>query len=118
MIEENGKIIFQKKDYVYADNLGVCRVEEVTNLSEKNGTTTQYYGLRSMQHESTTAYFPVEGHEVNIRVLIAEEEAKSIIELSEEEKKEMDDKLLYEADFVLKYAAMMREKAAKKNKKN
>lgn len=117
MIEENGKVLYQKKDYVYADTLGVCRVEEVTNLAIKNATPTQYYGLRSMQHESTTAYFPVENHEVNIRTLISEEEAMKILELSDEEKKEMDEKLLFEALFVIKYEKNKKAKIEKKNKK-
>lgn len=101
MIEENGNIIFQKKDYVYAENLGVCKVEEVPNLATKNGVPKQYYGLRSVQNKTTTAYFPVEGHEVVIRKLISLEEATKIDELSDEDKKAMDEKLVFEARFVL-----------------
>lgn len=113
MIEENGKIIYSKKDYVYADTLGVCRVEEVTNLATKDGNVTQYYGLRCMQHETTTAYFPVEGHEVNIRPLITKEEAVKITEMSDDDKKELDEKLRYEAEFIVKNA----DKLFGKNKK-
>lgn len=101
MIEENGTIVFQKKDYVFADGLGVCKVEEVTNLATKNGTPTQYYGLKSIQN-ATTAYFPVVGHEIVIRRLIDIEEAQKIVNLSEDEKKEMDSLLLFEAEFIVK----------------
>lgn len=94
--------IFRKKEFVFAETLGVCKVEEVTNLTSKDGKATQYYGLRSMEHATTTAYFPVEGHEVKIRPLISKEDAAKINELSEEEQKEMDEKLLFEAKFVLK----------------
>ena len=111
--EENKSEVFQKKEYVYTDTLGVCRVEEITNLSQKNGNITQYYGLRSMQHESTTAYYPVEGHEVSIRPLITIEEAVAISELSEDEKKAMDEKLLYEALFVIKYQEKLKSKKKK-----
>lgn len=101
MTEENGKIIFQKKEYVFAEGLGVCKVEEVTTLSAKNGIPTQYYGLRSQRNKTTTAYFPVEDHEVKITPLISKEEAEKIISLSEDEKKELDADRLFEAEFVV-----------------
>lgn len=122
MIEENGKITFQKKDYVYTDTLGVCRVEEVTNLATKNGPITQYYGLRSMQHETTTAYYPVEGHEVTIRPLISEEEAKKLVEKIQElknkenitDEEKIDEKLVFEAKFAVDLAEKIRQKKASK----
>lgn len=138
---------FQKKDYVYTGNLGVCRVEEITSLSAKDGSTMLYYGLRSMQHETTTAYYPVEGHEVIIRALITEAEALKIKELladsddsnnnlkidkldtpeilasiaeadiEQVKKVKEDEKLKFEVDFVIKHHESIREKLKNKKKK-
>lgn len=89
--------MFQKKDYVFVGGIGVCRVDEITNLTQKDGTTYQYYGLRSMENTKTTAYYPVENHEVEIRPLITVEEANALLAGNLEDVKH---ELLWEAKFV------------------
>lgn len=109
--------MFQKKDYVYADSIGVCRVDEITNLAQKNGNTYQYYGLRSAMNNKKTAYFPVENHEVTIRELISLEEAERILALSDEEKKNLSLEELYEAKFVKKNEVEKQKRQEEKKKK-
>lgn len=68
--------MFQKKDIIYSETLGVCRIEEVTKLVDKRGETIMYYGLKSVK-DGKTAYIPVENHSVVLRELINEETAKA-----------------------------------------
>ena len=93
--------MFQKKDYVYVDNIGVCKVEEITNLVQKDGNSVMYYGLRSQQHTQTTAYYPIENHEVIIRNLIGLDEAEAIIKDYNQEEPNVSEPELYEAHFVI-----------------
>lgn len=70
--------MFQKKDYIYSETMGVCRVEDVTNLSPRKGNAVSYYVLRSVYQKDKVAYIPVENHSVTLRQLISPEEAKTI----------------------------------------
>ena len=103
--------MFQKKDYVYADELGVCRVEEITNLMQKDGNVLQYYGLRSMMVSTKTAYFPVENHEINIRELITLDEANTLLEGDTEN---LPKEKLYEAKFVIELDKKLKAKGKAK----
>lgn len=67
--------MFQKKEYIYSEAMGVCRVEDVTSLSVKQGTPVLYYVLRSAYQKDKVAYIPVEHHAVTLRQLISKEEA-------------------------------------------
>ena len=117
--------MYQKKDYVYVESLGVCRVEEVTSLAEKDGTSILYYGVRSMRNQGTTAYYPVEDHKVEIRNLISLEEAMKIVEEYEKEKEAevtteenrtpVSDKV-YEAKFVIELDKKIKAKKASAKK--
>ena len=61
--------MFQKKDIIYNETIGVCQVTEVTKLVDKRGQPIMYYGLKSLQ-DGRTAYIPVENHSVVLRNLI------------------------------------------------
>lgn len=74
--------MFQKKDYIYSENLGVCRVDEITKLSTKKEEQILYYGLRKEFDKTKTSYVPVEGHKVVLRELISKEEAMNKLENS------------------------------------
>jgi RNA polymerase-interacting CarD/CdnL/TRCF family regulator len=87
--------MFQKRDVVYCETMGVCVVEEVTKLNSNN-ELYPYYGLRSV-FTKKMAYIPVNNSNIGLRELIGVEEAKAVIE-----RKEEDLKLLGEAKYVLK----------------
>lgn len=71
--------MFQKKDIIFSETMGVCRVEDITKLSlNKGGTSTPYYFLRSVYEKDRIAYIPVEHHEVLLRELLSPEEAEKL----------------------------------------
>ncbi len=78
--------MFEKKMIIYSENFGVCRVSDVTKLTEKSGQNLSYYVLNSIYDKKKVSYIPVENHKVMLRELISEEEAR----------RELDD--LVEAD--------------------
>ena len=72
--------MFQKKEIIFSETLGVCQVVEVTKLSAKNEEPILYYGLRSVADKKKVSYIPVERHQVQLRALISIEEAKRLSE--------------------------------------
>ena len=75
---ENNEEVFEKKQIIYNDNLGVCRVDEVTKLSAGKSEPILYYGLRSIFNKEKTAYVPVYGHNVVLCHLISFEDAEKL----------------------------------------
>ena len=67
--------MFEKKSVIYNENMGVCRVEDITNLTLKKGDPITYYVLRSLYENDKVAYIPVQEHNVVLRELITREEA-------------------------------------------
>ena len=96
--------MFQKKDYIYSESMGVCLVADVTNLAPKKGTAVSYYVLKSVYQKDKVAYIPVENHSVELRGLITKEQAQA---LTEEWKKSEDEELKKQlesfADFELQF---------------
>lgn len=89
--------MFSKKDIIFSETMGVCRVDDVTKLQPKNGKAYMYYHLRALKalkDKSKVAYIPVENHSVNLRFLKTKEEAKMLLDsgvkLNEIEKQEID----------------------------
>ena len=136
--------MFQKKDYIYSESMGVCLVADVTNLAPKKGNAVSYYVLKSVYQKDKAAYIPVENHTVELRELITPAQAREISAKwqtpeNEELRKQleefadfdlqfkMDDtlpvetrKLLYqkgEVDFVLRREELMASKKNEKKKK-
>lgn len=70
--------MFEKKDIIFSETLGVCQVAELTKLSAKSGDGVMYYGLRSVEDKKKVSYIPVENHQVQLRVLISYEEAERL----------------------------------------
>lgn len=89
--------MFQKKDYIYSETMGVCRVADITNLAPKKGTAVAYYVLKSVYQKDKVAYIPVENHTVELRELISLEQAQAL----SEEWKGAEEKGL--ADFEMQY---------------
>lgn len=70
--------MFQKKDIIYSETLGVCIVDDIVKLSDNRKDTYNYYLLRSLFDKTKKAYIPVENHSVKLRELISSEEAQAI----------------------------------------
>ena len=103
---------FQKKDILFSEVLGVCRVDELTRLSTQKGDLILYYGLRSIADQTKVSYVPVENHSVLLRELVSVEQAREYVAKFEELKSAnqqeettegIDPLLLQEARYVLKY---------------
>lgn len=92
--------MFQKKQMIYSETQGVCQVENIIQLSTKNNRDNSilYYVLRSVFDKDNTAYIPVEHHQVQLRELFTEEEARAILQ---DPKTEADGKLRAAAEYVL-----------------
>lgn len=71
--------MFQKKDYIFSDSIGVCRVDDVTKISMKAGESPLYYVLRSHYDKDKVCYIPVEGHQVTLRELRSKEEISEML---------------------------------------
>ncbi len=91
--------MFQKKQYIYSETLGVCKVENIVQLSTGRTEGVPYYVLRPEFEKEKVSYIPVEGHQVVLRELFSEEEAR---ELEQDPRLEQDVKLKAAVDFVLK----------------
>lgn len=76
--------MFDKKEIIFSETLGVCQVAELTRLPAKNGEQVLYYGLRSVADKKKVSYIPVEHHQVQLRPLISYEEARALQEKSSE----------------------------------
>lgn len=91
--------MYQKKDYIFSETLGVCRVDDVTKLSQSKGHVVLYYVLRPINDKDRVAYIPVENHSVVLRELISPIEAAH---KKENEYEEASVLIKQEIDYVLK----------------
>lgn len=96
----NGGItMFQKKQMIYSETQGVCRVENIVNLSATKGApAVAYYVLKPVYTPEKVSYIPVENHKVELRELFTEEEAKA---LEGTEAAEKDENLKNAIEYVL-----------------
>ncbi len=72
--------MFQKKEIIYSETLGVCIVDDIVKLADNRKDTYSYYLLRSVFDRTKKAYIPVENHSVKLRTLITAQEAQAIKE--------------------------------------
>lgn len=79
--------MFQKKQQIYSETQGVCIVENIVQLPAGKGETLPYYVLKSVFDEKTS-YIPVNNHQVSLRELFTEEEARELLANPELEKNE------------------------------
>ena len=79
--------MFQKKQKIYSETQGVCIVENIVQLPTGKGETIPYYVLKSIIDEKTS-YIPVNNHQVILRELFTEEEARELLQNPELEKNE------------------------------
>ncbi len=82
--------MFQKKQLIYSETLGVCQVENIVGLSAtKGGEAISYYVLKPIFQQEKISYIPVEHHQVALRELFTEEEARQLLESEEAMKDEL-----------------------------
>lgn len=67
--------MFQKKDMIYSETMGVCRVDDITKLVNASGQGGMYYVLRAKYENNKVSYIPVEEHKVKLRELMSSDEA-------------------------------------------
>lgn len=79
--------MFQKKQKIYSETQGVCIVENIVQLPAGRGQTIPYYVLKSIMDEKVS-YIPVNNHQVALRDLFTEEEARELLQNPELEKNE------------------------------
>ncbi len=91
--------MFEKKEVIFSETIGVCQVVELTKLSAKNGDQVMYYGLRSVFDGGKVSYIPVEHHQVQLRPLISYEEAEKLAAMVSREN--MDELRKKEMEYVL-----------------
>lgn len=93
--------MFEKKQYIYSETMGVCKVADIVKLSVKKEASegVYYYHLKSISGKAQDAYIPVEHHEVLLRELISVEEAEAY---TKEEIEKMPKLKQEEIAFVLK----------------
>lgn len=73
-----GLVLFQKKEVIYSETLGVCIVEDIVKLADARKDTYNYYLLRAVSDKTKKAYIPVEHHTVQLRNLITLQEAQAL----------------------------------------
>ena len=79
--------MFQKKQKIYSETQGVCIVENIVQLPAGKGEKIPYYVLKSIMDEKVS-YIPVKNHQVLLRELFTQEEAKELLKNPELEKNE------------------------------
>ena len=91
--------MFQKKQYIYSETQGVCRVENIVQLKHGKETQIPYYVLKPVYGSEHVSYIPVNNHKVRLRTLFSVEEAQAI---AEDESLKENQNLQNAAAFVLK----------------
>ena len=97
--------MFQKKDIIFSETLGVCKIEDIVKLSADKINSYTYYVLRSVYSKEKVAYIPVEHHSVLLRELISKEEAEKVTK----EEMQGNPLLQEEVNYVLKETQYKKE---------
>jgi hypothetical protein len=92
--------LFQKKDIIFSETLGVCCVDDIVKLSDNRKETYNYYLLKSVFDKSKKAYIPVNNHSVQLRNLITYDEAKALFD--DEDFKDQKETVKGEVKYILK----------------
>jgi hypothetical protein len=92
--------LFQKKEIIFSETLGVCMVDDIVKLSDSRKETYNYYLLKSVFDKTKKAYIPVDNHSVQLRNLITYDEAKALFESGNF--KEQKDTIKGEVKYILK----------------
>ncbi|MDE7273486.1 MAG: CarD-like/TRCF domain protein [Lachnospiraceae bacterium] len=91
--------MFQKKEVIYSETIGVCIVDDVVKLADNKKESYNYYLLRSVFDKTKKAYIPVENHTVQLRNLITVQEALAL--QNEDQYDEKSEQVREEAAYVI-----------------
>ena len=91
--------MFQKKQIIYSEPIGVCQVDNIIQLSAIKGEGVPYYVLKSLMDSSKIAYIPVDNHQVVLRELFTKEEAENLKDTPQYRE---DENLKNAVEYVLK----------------
>ena len=91
-------VMFEKKQVIYSESLGVCRVDNIVSLSAARGEGVLYYVLKSVVDASKVSYIPVDNHQVKLRELFSVQEAR---ELAMNEESRGNERLMQALEYVL-----------------
>lgn len=92
--------MFEKKNIIFSESIGVCTVEDIVKLAaEKNQAQVTYYLLKSVADKKKISYIPVEKHEYVLRELITKEEA--LEKKNSKDYEEMNEYLKEEVEYVI-----------------
>ena len=107
--------MFQKKEVIYSETIGVCVVDDIVKLADNKKDTYNYYLLRSVFDRAKKAYIPVENHAVQLRNLIPLQDALALQnEADYDEKSEL---LKGEVAYVIEKSAAVPKKKTKTHHK-
>jgi len=88
-LDPEERIMFQKKQIIYSETQGVCIVDNIVQLPATKGETLPYYVLKSVFDTSKVSYIPVNNHQVVLREIFTEDEARELKKNPELEKNEI-----------------------------
>ena len=98
--------MFEKKTYIYDEEMGVCFIEDIARLATKNKQELGYYVLRSVYRKDKVAYIPVENHEVQLRELITREEAEKRRKewnMASKEQEEVSSRVILHGSWIIRW---------------
>lgn len=106
--------MFQKKEVIYSETLGVCIVDDIVKLADNRKEAYNYYLLRSVFDKTKKAYIPVENHTVQLRNLITPNEAMALRDAKDYDEK--SEQIRGEAAYVIeKGTAKQKQKNRQKD---
>ena len=77
--------MFEKKQIIYSETMGLCQVDNIVSLSATRGEAgVPYYVLRSLTDKTKVSYI-----QVVLRELFSREEAQAMLGTEELEKNEL-----------------------------
>ena len=72
--------MFEKKQIIYSETMGVCQVDNIVSLSATRGEAgVPYYVLRSLTDKSKVSYIPVDHHQVALREIFTRQESQAML---------------------------------------
>jgi len=79
--ETEGKMMFERDDYVFHESGGVCRIDDICYAPLENmPADRQYYIIKPLHDPNSVIYMPVDSTGVFLRRLLNREEAKALLD--------------------------------------
>ena len=79
--QSGGNIMFKKGEYIIYGRSGICKIEDITQLSISGADKKRlYYELTPLNIKGNRVYFPVDKKDANARKVITEQEAWALLD--------------------------------------